>query len=150
MPMWGIELTNVETALQHKPNLPVYFSRPSWIGVLMGWVNPWIDGRLLPGFRKTMAPVDSRLAEMEIGLGVVTESIQRFYPLSTIRQRLEDTLDGRAIRLSIGPDSIPRQFGMTTKRGRRNYFPAGTGSLLRIRNVKFTEAKLCDSATKGS
>ncbi len=107
MPMWGIEMTNVETALLREPNLPVYLSRPSWVGVLMGWVSPYIEGRLPPGFRKTMVPVDSRLPEMEIGLGVVTDQIQRFYPLSTIRQQLEDTLDGRTIHLSIGPDSIP-------------------------------------------
>jgi len=107
MPMWGIEMTNVETALEREPNLPVHFSRPSWIGLLMGWVNPLIDGRLLPGFRKTMAPVDSRLPEMEIGLGVITNQTQRFYPLPVIRPQLEDILDERSISLSIGPDSIP-------------------------------------------
>jgi len=107
MPMWGIEMTNVETALEREPDLPVYFSRPSWLGVLMGWVNPLIDGRLPPGFRKTMAPVDARLPEMEIGLGVVTDQTQRFYPKSIIQTQLDDTIDGRAIRLSIGPDSIP-------------------------------------------
>jgi len=107
MPMWGIEMTNVKTALKREPDLPVYFSRPSWIGLLMGWVTPLIDGRLPPGFRKTMAPVDNRLPEMEIGLGVVADSKQRFYPLSTISQQLEDTLDERAIHLSIGSDSIP-------------------------------------------
>jgi len=107
MPMWGIEMTNVETALRREPHLPVHRSRPGLLGLLMGWGSRWIDGRLPPGFRKTMAPIDTRLPEMEIGLGVVTDQTQRFYPLSAIRSLLNDTIDGRAIRLSIGPDSVP-------------------------------------------
>jgi len=112
MPMWGIEMTNVETALQREPNLLVHQSRPGLMGFLMKWLSRLLDGRLPPGFRKTMAPTDSRLPEMEIGLGVVTDQTQRFYPLSALSTSatspsLDDTLDGRAIRLSLGSDSVP-------------------------------------------
>ena len=107
MPMWGIEMTNVETALRREPDLPVHLSRPNLKGVMMGWVSRFIQGRFPPGFRKTMAPVDRRLPEMEIGLGVITDRAQRFYPRSIIPSRLDDAIDGRAILLSIGPDSIP-------------------------------------------
>jgi len=107
MPMWGIEMTNVETALQREPDLPVCLSKPGLIGLLMGWFSCLIDGRLPPGFRKTMAPTDNRLPEMGIGLGVVTDETQRFYPMSAIRPELYDAIDGRAIHLSIGPDSVP-------------------------------------------
>ena len=107
MPMWGIEMTNVETALQREPNLPVHLSRPGTMGLLMKWGSHLLDGRFPPGFRKTMALIDGRLPEMEIGLGVVTDQTQRFYPLPTISAPLDDTLDGRAIHLAIGIDSIP-------------------------------------------
>jgi len=107
MPMWGIEMTNVETALQREPDLPVHRSHPGLMGLLMKWASHLMDGRLPPGFRKTMAPTDGRLPEMEMGLGVVTDQTQRFYPMSAIGSQLDDTLDGRAIQLSLGLDSVP-------------------------------------------
>lgn len=107
MSMWGIELTNVETALQREPNLAVYLSRPGLLGVLLGWASRFVRGRFPPHFRKTMAAVDGRLPEMEIGLGVIADQVQRFYPLSFIQPGLDDAIDGRMLHLSIGTDSIP-------------------------------------------
>ena len=105
--MWGIEITDVQTALQQEPDLLAYPSRPGLKGLVMAWASRFIWGRFPPGFRKTMADVDSRLPEMEIGLGVVSNHTQRFYPMSAIKPGLDDVLDRRAVRLSIGPDAIP-------------------------------------------
>ena len=74
MPNWGIEMTTVEGALEREPELRVLVSKPTLIGRLMVWMEPIMRGRLPPGFRKTMAESDSRLPEMEMGIGVVTET----------------------------------------------------------------------------
>ncbi len=55
-----------------------------------------------------MEEVDPRLDEMCIGLGVTTDSQQRFYPKDRIGNGIDDEIDGRQIRVEIGPDdAIP-------------------------------------------
>jgi hypothetical protein len=56
-----------------------------------------------PGFRGTMTAVDPRLPEMELGLGVVTDSKHRFYPLRLIAGGLEDMVAGKPLRLTADP-----------------------------------------------
>lgn len=54
-----------------------------------------------------MSAVDTRLPEMASGLGVITDIVQRFYPVETIKQaggKIKDLLDGRIITVFIDPD----------------------------------------------
>jgi hypothetical protein len=106
MDVWPIELTNVRAALDQDPGLRVYRSRPSPIGRLMGWAQSrFMRGRLPPRFRGTMGEPDTRLPRMEIGLGVITEDAQRFYPVKRIGVGIEDSWTEGALRVSIHPDS---------------------------------------------
>ena len=104
MSNWGIEMTTVEGALEREPELRVLVSKPTLVGRLMVWMDPIMRGRLPPGFRKTMAESDSRLPEMEMGLGVVTETRQRFYRMSDIRNGINDILEDRNLSITIGDD----------------------------------------------
>ena len=90
---WPIEMTNFNSAKQHEPSLRLIQSCPGWYARLsmlfMKAVGTHLEGRTYPpGFRKTMGAPDQRLDEMEIGLGIVTDSTRRFYPFSTLRQIL--------------------------------------------------------------
>jgi len=104
---WPIEMTNVETALKNEPKLRVHRSKPTFLGRLMVWALPWIPMKLPPHFRGTMGKPDDRQPEMEIGLGVVTDSIRRFYPKRTIGEGIDDEIDGQTLHIGIGEDAVP-------------------------------------------
>jgi hypothetical protein len=92
------------------PELKVLESRPRLIHRLAGWAMNlgFFNGRFPPGFRRTMIAVDSRLPEMEIGLGVVDGESRRFYPLSRIGDGIDDQLSGHPLRVAVDPeDHIP-------------------------------------------
>jgi hypothetical protein len=108
-----IEHTNVARALKKWPDIEVALSRPPFI---MRLIAPIMNrgrrrGFLPPGFRKTMGDVDARFPEMESGLGIVTENVQRFYPIEKIKEAggiIRDEMNGREILLSIeSDDHIP-------------------------------------------
>ena len=61
MPSWGIEITTVEAALKREPSLPVLVSKPPLVGRFMALVEPLMEGKFPPGFRKTMGEPDARL-----------------------------------------------------------------------------------------
>ncbi len=127
MPNWGIEMTTVEGALEREPELRVLVSKPTLIGRLMVWMEPIMRGRLPPGFRKTMAESDSRLPEMEMGIGVITETRQRCYRMSDIRNGISDTLEDRQLSITIGDDDgVPNAVWEETIRGRFNCSLVGT------------------------
>lgn len=70
---------------------------------------PWTRNTLPPGFRRTMGHPDTRLPEMEIGLGVVAEQHQRFYPLARIGAGLVDRWRGLRLHITVGPiDRMPQ------------------------------------------
>ena len=110
---WPIEMTNVKSALHHEPELRLLKSRPSPYAQLsmnmMSLAQPFVRGRLLPGFRKTMGQPDTRLPEMELGLGVVSARVQRFYRYSDIVATgpLHEEFDGQSIVVQIGEDEFP-------------------------------------------
>ena len=123
----GIEMTTVEGALEREPELRVLVSKPTLIGRLMVWMEPIMRGRLPPGFRKTMAESDSRLPEMEMGIGVVTETRQRCYRMSDIRNGISDTLEDRQLSITIGDDDgVPNAVWEETIRGRFKCSLVGT------------------------
>lgn len=71
-------------------------SRPGLFGRCMGRIAEWTRltrrGFLPPGFRRTMGPVDARLPEMQLGLGVWTDRVQRFYPIEDIASHPDGAL----------------------------------------------------------
>ena len=106
---WPIEMTNVGAVMQVEPELPVFVSRLNLAQRLFTRIARRMAGKLFPpGFRRTMGERDARLAEMEIGLGVVVGHHSHFYPTSTIGQGLRDTIEDRELSLSIGElDQVP-------------------------------------------
>lgn len=104
---WPIEMTNVETALKNDSNLRVHHSKPTFLGRLMVWVHRWLPIKLPPNFRGTMGKPDDRQPEMEIGLGVVTDGVRRFYPKRSIGKGIDDEIDGQALHIHIGEDAVP-------------------------------------------
>lgn len=106
MDVWGLEMTNVKAASATYPKLLLYQSRPNLIGRLMGWARRLgiFQDKLPPGFRATMGEPDSRLPEMRIGLGVIAGDVRRFYPRDSIKNGIDDELNGRSLRIRIGQD----------------------------------------------
>lgn len=108
---WGLEQTTVGAARRAHPELRVLLSKLPVKGRVMHWMlskGP-LKGRLPPGFRDTMTPIDDRLPEMEVGLGVIADRTQRFYPVSAIGDGLQDEIDGRGVRIWIGEDdAVPK------------------------------------------
>ena len=83
-----------------------------WWQRLFSHFQRWTTGRdqgfLPPGFSGTMGQADSRRSEMDMGLGVWSEQIHRYYPLNTIQKEADgliDELNGRSIKISIDPIS---------------------------------------------
>ena len=110
MPVWGVHLTTVRQALSNEPDLLLLRSRQSLLARLLSWFmsRPFARKTIPPGFRKTMGPRDHRLPEMEIGLGVISRDIQRFYPKARIEEDFEDNWQGHALRIRINSgDGIP-------------------------------------------
>ena len=61
---------------------------------------------LREGFRSTIVKEDTRLPTMDIGLGVWTESEQRYYPLEAVQAAgaaLVDDFDGRRLVVYVEP-----------------------------------------------
>jgi hypothetical protein len=113
MPFWDIRLTTVGRALGEAPDLLLLRSRQSLTARFFSWFLslPFTRTTLPPGFRKTMGSLDKRLPEMEIGLGVVAKSLQRFYPFTRIGDGLEDQWQGSPLHISVNPgDNIPEAF----------------------------------------
>jgi hypothetical protein len=110
MKTFPIDHTTVTRALKKWPDLMVAFSRPPmWVRLLRPLIKKRMQakGFFPPGFRKTMSSVDKRLPEMTSGLGVITDHVQRFYPVEAIKEaggKLQDQLDGQIITVYIDPD----------------------------------------------
>jgi hypothetical protein len=104
---WPIEMTNVETALKHEPSLRVHHSTPTFVGRLLVWARRWLPMKVPPHFRGTMGKPDDRQSEMEIGLGIVTDGVRRFYPKRSIGEGIDDKIDGQTLHIHIGEDAVP-------------------------------------------
>lgn len=107
MEMWGVELTTCEVAQSRDPEMILHRSSPGLLGRAMGWVTglPGASGWLPPGMSKTMGAPDGRLPEMEIGLGVITPTTRRFYPVAAASAEIHDVVDGRELKLQVDPRS---------------------------------------------
>jgi hypothetical protein len=110
MTTFPIEHTTAASALKKWPDLQIAFSRPPlWIRLLIPLMSKRMQrkGFLPPFFRKTMGSVDKRLPEMTSGLGIITDNIQRFYPVDVIKQAggsVQDEIDGQIVKVYIDTD----------------------------------------------
>ena len=110
MDVWGIQMTTVARALADTPDLLLLRSRQSLRARMISWFlsRPFTQTIIPPGFRRTMGPPDSRLAEMTMGLGLFTKNHQRFYPLERIGEGVVDIWRGRSLRIVCDPmNGIP-------------------------------------------
>jgi hypothetical protein len=102
LPMWGIEMTTVNDVQERYPGLLLLRSKLGLTGRLMSFMaRTFMDGKFPPRFRGTMGHADPRLAEMTMGLGIVTDATKRFYPLDRIRDGIEDKIDRHTVRISL-------------------------------------------------
>lgn len=113
MELISVEYATVEQALTRWPDLEIAFSKQPWHRrwILEPVMNFFGDrGIFPPRFRLSMGEMDTRLAEMESGLGIHTEKTKRFYPMRTIREaggEINDQVDGRSITVSLTSDGFP-------------------------------------------
>ena len=101
LPVSNLLHMTAEQALDRYPGLSVAISdRP--IRGRRGLLAPIADRIpfLRPGFRSTIVKEDTRLPTMEIGLGVWTDSEQRYFPLEAVQAAggaILDRFDGRRL-----------------------------------------------------
>jgi hypothetical protein len=113
MEVFPIQHTSVKRALQHWPEMYIALSHPPlWMKIIAPMMKKGRKrGFLPPMFRKTMDAVDKRLPEMTSGLGIMVETVQRFYPVEVIKKaggRITDVVDGRDINIYLDPeDQVP-------------------------------------------
>lgn len=113
MDVFSIEHMKAKNALTKYPDLNIALSQSP---LIMKMMAPMMKiqaktGFLPPFFRKTMKEVDPRLPEMASGLGVMTDSMQRFYPVDAIKEaggQIEEILDGIKLKVFIDEnDHVP-------------------------------------------
>ena len=103
---WSVETTSFAAA-QRDPQLRLDRCPSPLVGRLAEYAGRYLTRWLPPGFRATMGAADRRRPTMELGLGVVTDHSQRFYPLAAIGSAVQDGLDGRTLGIRLSDDGIP-------------------------------------------
>ena len=107
MPVFNLLHMTVEQALAQYPVLEIAISDRPITGQSSRW-SPWAERIPVLGrrFRSTMAPEDTRRPTMDVGLGVWTDRVRRYYPMEHIVAQdnvVLDVLDGRQIAVFFEP-----------------------------------------------
>ena len=106
LPTFNVLHMTVKQALAEFPDVGVALSDRPMSGQ-MGRSWPWVEQIPVLGerLRATIAREDTRRPTMEVGVGVWTERVQRYYPLELIRTTnvIVDELDGRRVALAFVP-----------------------------------------------
>lgn len=111
LPVFGIQIQSVQSALRQDPDLRVLISGPSLHGRLLARLFHWLLNRgpmtrhFPPGFRKTMQSVDPRLPEHERGLGLIGNKEQVFIRTESLTQGLDLDFEGKHLHAALDPDS---------------------------------------------
>ncbi len=120
LPVANVLHMTVKEALAAHPDIRVAISDRPVRGRRSRW---WPLARRVPGlsrlFRSTMAGEDTRRPEMDVGLGVWTDRVQRYYPLETLAAQgnvLFDELDGRRLLVYFDPEAHAPAAVYTTAR----------------------------------
>ncbi len=108
LPVSNLLQMNVKQALAMDPNLAVAISsRPFFAAAQrMAPTNP--DAALSSRFIETLGTEDTRRPRMDMGLGVWSGDIRRYYPMELIRQRGDvfiDVIDQKKVLIYIDPVS---------------------------------------------
>lgn len=109
LPVFNLLHMTAEQALDRYPELSVAISdRP--VRGRRGMFAPIADRLpfLRDGFRSTIVEEDTRLPTMSIGLGIWTDSEQRYYPIEAVQAAggaLVDNFDGRYLVVYVEPES---------------------------------------------
>jgi len=108
---WSVAVTTVAAALRDSPGITISLSgKMSLTARLFSLLHRRTIGTrgfLPPPFLMTMGNADHRLPRMTQGLGVAADKA-RFYPTSAIGDGIEDSWDGRILRVAFGPvDGVP-------------------------------------------
>jgi hypothetical protein len=108
LPVSNLPQTNVKQALAMDPNLAVAISsRPFFAAAQrMAPSNP--DAALSDRFIETLGTEDTRRPRMDMGLGVWSGTLRRYYPMELIRQRggaFFDVIDQKKVLIYIDPES---------------------------------------------
>lgn len=103
LPVGNLLHMTVRQALAAAPDALIALSDRPLRGQLPAFW-PWLERVPVLGerFRRTMARTDTRRPELDIGLGIWNQRVQRYYPLETLRAAnnvILDTLDGQRILL---------------------------------------------------
>ncbi|HAC07265.1 MAG TPA: DUF3179 domain-containing protein [Gemmatimonadetes bacterium] len=107
LPVFNLLHVTAEQALERYPGLPVAISdRP--VRGRRGMFAPIADRIpfLRDGFRSTIVKEDTRLGTMDIGLGIWTDSEQRYYPMEVVQAgggAIVDVFDGRRLVVYVEP-----------------------------------------------
>ena len=98
-------------ALAHYPHAEIALAKQGFFARffsrLMQMTTLTPKGSIPPHFYKTMGDADDRRQRMDLGLGVWTETLARYYPLETIKveNAIIDELDGQGLVVYIDPAS---------------------------------------------
>jgi hypothetical protein len=111
--MWGIEISTAGSAQRRYPGLRLLRSKLGLTGRLMSFMTrTFMTGKFPPRFRDTMGAADTRLEAMTLGLGIITDTTKRFYPLDHIRGNVEDKIDNRTVQIAMDKEtSVPFAVG---------------------------------------
>jgi hypothetical protein len=109
MPVSNLLQLSVSQALAMDADVSVSISdRPynTGDGMSSRWSPTRDDVRLMSEFVETLGEEDNRLDRMEMGLGIWSDNMRRYYPLSVIRDRgryLVDEVDGQKLLVFLDP-----------------------------------------------
>jgi hypothetical protein len=109
---WSVAVTTVAAALKDSPDITVSLSGKMSLRArlfsLLHRRTIGTRGFLPPLFLVTMGKADDRLPRMAQGLGVAEAGRARFYPAAAIGTGIQDSWDGRTLRVAFGPvDGVP-------------------------------------------
>jgi len=107
--VWPLDYTTVGAALASDPGLAVSRQRRRGLKArFMAFMHRkkiGTRGFLPPPFRQTMGEADSRLPEMEQGLGVVVDDTARFYPTRRLSEPARETIANRNLVVQLDPET---------------------------------------------
>jgi hypothetical protein len=130
----NLEQMNVKEALAIDPNMGVAISSRPFTG---GGNRLSDDSKLSAKFIGTLATEDTRRPRMELGLGIWSGEIHRYYPMQTIRQRGDafmDRIANRKVLIYIDPATAsPAALFTSAKEATRNgkEIDLDTGAVIR-------------------
>ncbi len=107
LPISNLLQVNVKQALSLDPKIAVAISSRPYSGAPRKTDPGKADAALLPRFVGTLGTEDTRRPRMDMGLGVWSGGIRRYYPMEIIRHRGEamiDSIGNRKVLIYIDPE----------------------------------------------